>query len=80
MLQLRHIVQEGQRLAGAPAQRLEDLATVDEALQPGAAFAGALQRRQQGEEALLVCSGSVFAQGLAQRPVLRLPLRRQPGG
>ena len=80
VLQLRHIVQEGQRLAGAPAQRLEDLATVDEALQPGAALAGSLQRRQKGEEALLVGSGSVFAQGLAQRPVLRLPLRRQPGG
>jgi len=34
-----------------------------------------LQRRQQGEQALLVCRGSVLAQGLAQRPVLRLALR-----
>ena len=80
MLQLGHIVQQGQRLTGAPAQRLENLAAVDEVFQPKAVLASALQRRQQGQQALPVGSGGVFAQRLAQRPVLCLALRRQPGG
>jgi hypothetical protein len=46
-LQPRYIAQHLHRLPRRPAQRMEDLARVDHALQPRAIAAGALHRKQQ---------------------------------
>ena len=74
----RHVLQELQRLLRAPAQRMKDLAGIDHGLQPGAVLGGALHRHQQRQQALAVLRAGIFLQGLAERQMLRLGLRRQP--
>ena len=76
--QRRNVLQELQRLLRAPAQRMKDLAGVDHRLQPGALLGGALHRHQQRQQALAVFRAGIFLQGLAERQMLRLGLRRQP--
>ena len=63
---------------GRPAQRMKDLAGIDHRLQPGALLGGALDRHQQRQQALAVLRAGIFLQGLAERQMLRLGLRRQP--
>src|SRR5713226_8231654 len=57
---------------------MEDLARLHHLLEPRAAFRRALDWKQQREEALLVDSARVLAQGLAERQMLSLAVRRQP--
>ena len=72
------VLEELQRLLRAPAQRVKDLAGIDHRLQPGALLGGALDRHQQRQQALAVLRAGIFLQGLAERQMLRLGLRRKP--
>ena len=74
-----NVLQELQRLLRAPAQRVKDLARVDHGLQPRTSGGGALDRHQQRQQALAVPCSGIFLQGLAERQMLRLGLRRKPG-
>ena len=78
--ELRDVAEEAEGLLRRPAQRVEDLAGVDHLLEPGAALGRALHREQQREEPLLVGRARVLAQGLAERQVLGLAVRREPAG
>ena len=71
------VLEELQRLPRGPAQRVEDLARIDHLLQPGAAFGGALDGHQQGQQAFAIPGAGIFLQGLAQRQVLRPGLGRE---
>ena len=74
----RNILQKLHRLLRAPAQRMEDFAGINHRLQPAALLSRALNRHQQRQQTLAAFGAGVFLQGLAQRQVLRLGLRRQP--
>ncbi len=71
-LQLRDIAEEPERLLRRPAKRVEDLAGIDHLLEPGAALGGALDRKEEREELLLVGRTGVLAQCLTEREVLGL--------
>ena len=77
-LEPRQIGQQLERLRGRPAQRVEDLARIDHRLQPRALLGRALHGQEQREQPRLVGGARVLAQGLAERQVLGLRLRRQP--
>ena len=79
-LQLRDVAEKAKGLLRRPAQRMKDLARVDHLLEPGAALGRALDREQERQKALLVGRAGVLAQRLAERQVLGLAVRREPGG
>ena len=68
------------RLVRRPAQRMEDLAGVDDLLQPGAAFAGAADRLEQLQEFGLGAGAGVFAQRSAERRVAQRAVGGEPRG
>src|ERR1700730_13629361 len=73
-----HLVQEAERLCRRPGQRAEQLAAVGQLLGQHALPRGSLHGLKQREERALV--GCEIAQGLTERPVLRLRRARQPRG
>ena len=73
-----HVLQQRVRLLHREAQRVEDLARVDERAQPRALRGGALHRQQQRQQRLAPRGAGVLAQRLAERQVLRLAVRGEP--
>ena len=56
---------------------MEDLAGLDHRHEPRAVLGGALHRHKQGQQLAAIGSAGVFAQGLTERQVLCLGLRRK---
>ncbi len=68
------------RLARGPAQRMEDLAGIDDRLQPGTAFARPADRFEKLQEFAFRAGAGVFAQGGAERGMTQRAVRGQRGG
>ena len=65
---------------GRPAERVEDLAGIDQGLQPRAGLRRSLHGKKQRQQTVLVGRARILAQSLPQRKMLGLGIRRQPRG
>src|SRR5439155_22315870 len=79
-LERRYVAEEPVRLPWRPLQRLEDRTGLDELAQERALPGRSLDGRQQREQRCLVARSARFLDGLAERPMLHLRVRRQSRG
>ena len=74
------VAEQPHRFARRPAQRVEDFAGFDNLLQPGAAFARAMNRLEQSQEFALRPRAGVFAQRRAEGRVPKRAMSGERGG